>query len=39
MSVNRILAVAALVAALLSLFVSGPLLVIAVVLLAIALLV
>jgi uncharacterized membrane protein len=38
-STNRILAIAALIAAVLSLFVSGPLLLIAVVLLALALLV
>jgi hypothetical protein len=39
MSINRLLALVALIAALLSLFVSGPLLLIAVVCLALALLV
>ena len=39
MSTNRLLAIAALVAAILSLFVAGPLLVLAVCLLALALLV
>lgn len=39
MSTNRLLAIVALIAAVLSLFVSGPLLVVAVILLALALLI